>query len=1214
MADIFSSDSESESDSEEKTEIEKRSTMHQYVMPKKYDLTESPSLKTAINQKDIQQIKDYVKSARNIKSKEFEGALWNAAATGFAAGVQILFQAGVNTDFFHGSSEALTPHMVAAQQGHTACVKVLLGNRRGRLTDRNLDKSPYNGNIIGHTALFFAVVRNHIDCVKLLVENYAKVTTHTFAMAIAYKGFEYCQELFKSQTTTFDSNFCYKAVIPLSYLTLPDGTKIQTIPDEEVMHFLVENVKFTKIDQTRLFRYFAGVKYNRWQYLLENQWKPDSIDELFGTRFTIENKYRTQVLQNTLRLVMKNDPESEIHVNAESFCLLFDQSFVRINYDINLLQTFIKKYELDKLDEFTITPASTYLSYNDMRLENVKFLMNYNINPINVENEVIVHVSTTQELKRALYVSRAFSTLFFIILKVDELEWPNVSQKLTNVTIIGNNTTFTSKVVIKCQTICIKGCNFPHGLECDFNRLFMEECKVNNFSCITSEFMSVCNSQIVENGLTINSDSYLFSDSDDHAAIVELVNTTFERCSLGIACLSNYIAIYTSGVTFKENTFDVDMEYGTFFIENRIGLKVDSNKLQSYKLNDGEVVDDGELVVIRNVTGELTISNGWYRLLNFSRPGVRSDKVFRLLNFGSPDFTHTFQSLVLEGYEFIEILQEPPTQMYPFISELVFKLNLLVTEWDFTKVVETTDIFYSLLSCFNDCENILSPTEFNVDIVKDQLILPNGYCIMDKLVRNIIESKYYDDLVKHLFDLGAAVTKYTIAYAIENIDITPNILELCIENGSTVSEVEISNALYLEVGKKNLKVLVDSTSADASEMIKALIYHNYEYPDIFKNFLKKIKEQTWEDTGVIGYVITRRDTIEEDFQYEEYIPDLIAAGADINAVFNERDEKPRTPLYLCATEWGNLYAFQQILEIADTSGQIEDVLRYVGNSHDQTDPEKLLCAGLLMDIVEEIPFQRYLKNPMPVDSEDFFRWLTDNQNVIDILFRRCRFDLNGTVQTVQEPHLNPNLIPLCNTVDSLQLANAGASPWWPKRFSREESDTQRKKEWQEQVKHSEQLSMEVLHWHGAALQYLPYKIQNAPNLCLEAVKQDGMALHWCSINRKMDVEVVTEAVTQNWRAFEFLPEHLEHAGHVLPLPAQDYGPWIIWMKDNLFGEGAVHEGQWTQFMTTFPMAAGLAMYRNYDSQERKKASVNEALKSFKRKRVDDLYKHRIIEI
>lgn len=1198
MADIFSSDSESESESEEKTEIKKKSTMHQYVMPKKYDLTES--LKTAIDRKDIQQIKDYVKSAK--QSKEFEGALWNAAATGFAAGVQILFQAGVNTDFFHGSSEALTPLMVAAQQGHTACVKVLLGNRRGRLTDRNLDT-----DIVGHTALYFAVVRNHIDCVKLLVENYAKVTTHTFAMAIAYKGLEYCQELFKSQTTTFDSNFCYKAVIPFS---------IQTIPDEEVMHFLVENVKFTKIDQTRLFRYFAGVKYNRWQYLLENQWKPVSIDELFGNRFTIENKYRTQVLQNALRLVMKNDPESEIHVNAESFCLLFDQSFVRINYDINLLQTFIKKYELDILDEFTFSPNILDTPYNDMRFENVKFLMNYNINPINVENEVIVHVSTTQELKRALYVSRAFSTNFFIILKVDELEWPTVLQKLTNVTIIGNNTIFTSKVVIKCQTICIKGCNFPHGLECDFNRLFMEECKVNNFSCITSEFMSVCNSQIVENGLTINSDSYLFSDSV--AAIVELVNTTFEKCSLGIACLSNYIAIYTSGVTFKENTFDVDMEYGTFFIENPSGLKVDSNKLESYKPNNGQ------LVVIRDRVGYVYGDNGWYKQLHLhpgdcspsvcSNKGVRSDKVFRLLNFGSPDFTHTFQSLVLEGYEFIEILQEPPTRMYPFISELVFKLNLLVTEWDFTRVVETTDIFYSLLSCFNDCENILSPTEFNV--VKDQLILADGYCIMDKLVRNIIESKYYDDLVKHLFDLGAAVTKYTIAYAIENIDITPNILELCIENGSTVSEVEISNAIYLEVGKKNLKVLVDSTSADASEMIKALIYHKYEYPEIFQNFLEKIKEQTWEDTGVIGYVIIRRDTIEEDFQYEEYIPNLIAAGADINAVFNERDEKPRTPLYLCATEWGNLYAFQQILEIADTSGQIEDVLRYVGNHHihEQTNHEKLLCAGLLMDIVEEIPFQRYLKNPMPVDSEDFFRWLTDNQNVIDILFRRCRFDLNGTVQTVQEPHLNPNLIPLCNTVDSLQLANAGASPWWPKRFSREESDTQRKKEWQEQVKHSEKLSMEVLHWHGAALQYLPYKIQNAPNLCLEAVKQDGMALHWCSINRKMDVEVVTEAVTQNWRAFEFLPEHLEHAGHVLPLPAQDYGPWIIWMKDNLFGEGAVHEGQWTQFMTTFPMAAGLAMYRNYASQERKKASVNEALKSFKRKRVDDLYKHRIIEI
>jgi len=1191
MADIFSSDSES--DSEEKTEIEKRSTMHQYVMPKKYDLTES--LKTAINQKDIQQIKDYVKSAK--QSKEFEGALWNAAATGFAAGVQILFQAGVNTDFFHGSSESLTPLMVAAQQGHTACVKVLLGNRRGRLTDRNLDT-------VGHTALYFAVVRNHIDCVKLLVENYAKVTTHTFAMAIAYKGLEYCQELFKSQTTTFDSNFCYKAVIPL-----------QTIPDEEVMHFLVENVKFTKIDQTRLFRYFAGVKYNRWQYLLENQWKPESIDELFGNRFTIANKYRTQVLQDALHLVMKNDPESEIHVNAESFCLLFDQSFVRINYDIHLLQTFIEKYELDKLDEFTFRSNILDTPYNDMRFENVKFLMNYNINPINVENEVIVHVSTTQELKRALYVSRAFSTNFFIILKVDELEWPTVLQKLTNVTIIGNNTIFTSKVVIKCQTICIKGCNFPHGLECDFNRLFMEECKVNNFSCITSEFMSVCNSQIVENGLIINSDSYLFSDSA--AAIVELVNTTFEKCSLGIACLSDYIAIYTSGVTFKENTFDVDMEYGTFFIENPSGLKVDSNKLESYKPNNGQ------LVVIRDRAGYVYGDNGWYKQLHLhpgdcspnvcSNKGVRSNKVFRLLNFGSPDFTHTFQSLVLEGYEFIEILQEPPTRMYPFLSELVFKINLLETEWDFTRVVETTDIFYSLLSCFNDCENILSPTEFNV--VKDQLILADGYCIMDKLVRNIIESKYYDDLVKHLFDLGAAVTKYTIAYAIENIDITPNILELCIENGSTVSEVEISNALYLEVGKKNLKVLVDSTSADASEMIKALIYHKYEYPDIFQNFLEKIKEQTWEDTGVIGYVITRRDTIEEDFQYEEYLPDLIAAGADINAVFNERDEKPRTPLYLCATEWGNLYAFQQILEIADTSGQIEDVLRYVGNPHGQTDPEKLLCAGLLMDIVEEIPFQRYLKNPMPVDSEDFFYWLTDNQNVIDILFRRCRYsDLNGTVQTVQEPHLNPNLIPLCNTVDSLQLANAGASPWWPKRFSREESDTQRKKDWQEQVKHSEQLSMEVLHWHGAALQYLPYKLQNAPNLCLEAVKQDGMALHWCSINRKMDVEVVTEAVTQNWRAFEFLPEHLEHAGHVLPLPAQDYGPWIIWMKDNLFGEGAVHEGQWTQFMTTFPMAAGLAMYRNYDSQERKKASVNEALKSFKRKRVDDLYKHRIIEI
>tara|TARA_B100000795_G_scaffold184767_1_gene140272 strand:- start:614 stop:4432 length:3819 start_codon:yes stop_codon:yes gene_type:complete len=1272
MAWIFSSDSESDSESESEKELEeKKSQFYQYVQSESL-------LQKAVDAKDIPKMKNYIKSASDLTTKEFQRALYESIKANFVEGVQILLQAGIDPDvYFNG----LTPLMVASKIGHFNCVKELLVNRNIGMAFRSSLKVA-NRNLLSHihykkTALYYAVEYEHLNCVKLLVQHGALVSVDILKAAFATDIVEYCQELFKSPITTFDSEFCHKAIISGGVL------------EQEIAYFLVEKCEFTEVHRKQLFGEFAGVKYNRWKYMLEHQWKPKDMSELFGNLDELAESSENYAvsLQDIIRLVMDNDPESEIDVNAEFFCEIFVYTeiwlypFVCTEHDLDLLRKFIEKYQLDQDDKFVISENSLNVPYEYMRSENVKFLMSYNINPIIEENRVIVRVSTTQEFKRALYVSRAFHEQFFIILEADELDWPDILQDLVNVTIIGNKTTLTSTVQIKGKIIRIKGCTFPHGLQCELYHLFMEECEVNNFSCkinnMTNQPNELNGQMIIHNSRIYNNGLQIYTDGNNTS--VELIDTAFERCPVGVSCNVNRLIIYTRGLTFKENIVDIDIhntaadeeeneelkekeielakkiqklqsvkegiaskkleiertenktiklekqltkqeklknelegkievletEIGSssesaFYIANIIGLKVNSSKKRTSNPKDGE------LVVIHDTIGKCINDNGWYKI-KASDKGVRSDKVFRTGNIYPDYFGYSFSR---PNSEFNEVFKQPPTRMYPFLSEIVFKLNLLKTKWDFTNVIHTTGIFYDLLSCFNDCENILSPLEFHTYIV------PRGYCIIDLLLNNMIQSKYYDALLRYLFQLRAQVSENTIAYTLENVNTTPYILKMCVENGAKISIIDISNALYTEVEKKNIKVLVELASVDASEMIKVLIYYKTDYPEIFQNFLEKIKEQTWEDTGVIGYVIVQRDNIEEDFQYEEYIPDLIDAGADINAFFNEKDEKPRTPLYLCATEWGNIYAFEQILEIADTSGQIEDVLRYVGNTHGQTTPEKILCAGLLMDIVEEMPFQRYLNNPLPVNSEDFFGWLTGNQNVIDILFRRCRF--NGHIQSVKEPHLNPNLVPLCNMVNINQLENAGASPWWPKRFSYEESGTQRKRKWQEhimeQVKQSEPLVMEVLHWHSMALQYLPYNMQNDPKHCLEAVKQDGMALHWCSINRKMDIEVVTEAVKQNWRAFEFLPEHLEHDGHVLPLPAQDYGPWIIWMKDNLFVEGAVHEGKWTQFMTKFPAAAALAMYRKYDSQERKKASVNEALKSFKQKRVDDLYKHRIIQI
>ena len=1129
-----------------------------YLMPLQFETIMSGHFKTlvvkthplieAATEKDASGITKYIANNNDLKSKECSEALFIAAKTGFANGVRLMFQAGVDPDVRTGR---YTPLMIAARNGQTECVRELLRYRpRQKSTNRNLSfskKKHDNGTLVEKPALYYAVRKKHLECAKLLVENYATVGRSTLTAA-TQASLEMCRVLFKSQVSTFDSETCCCA---LRFATL--DTARRNPPTDAIVDFFVENVNFTPKDQELLFHFLAGLRYERWDYLLNQGWPLQSTAAFF---MNLKRKLVIDIFSSEddedhwmydVNKILRVIVDSEAVVLGKDFEVIFDATFLHQFYDLKVLERFCVKYQYLSTLNPHLGNVVFQCPYDAMFEPNLRFVMDHGINPVVKQKRLVAHVATVQEFDRALIMFKYFDD-FHIVLQLDEIEWPRREFNFRSHQVAIHSdcqTKITGDLsTVHCSEIKFSGCSFPKGLVL--------------YGASVGGSVTIANCAI-ETGLRIASESKMY---------VRLVNTSFENCGTAITAsitASQLTDVWCENLQFSNNEFDIGA--GQFHFDDATGIKVDSSSLQPFS------PQNGDLVVINDTIGHVEVSAyGWYKIKGITE-NVRKEKVFAL---------DSVDEYTLE-VEWTNI-ERPPTRVYPLLYETVQQLELIETGWDFDNPEEIMDKIESTLLDVDIPAKILGEMTFATELSE------RGDCLINILLQNITDVDPYTRLFKLLFESGAAVSKHTAEYAIENKRMTTDVLKLCLQNGAAVSLVLISNAIHLSVENHILQTVVDYAKDDPSDIIKTLVHGEH---DVFDQYLEKIKSEPWTDTGVIGYTIANRDNIDEDFQYD-WVETLLDAGADINVKYNGY-----TPLYWCATDWGDMEAFANILEIADVSGEIEQVLRYVGNDyhHNDLSPEKVLCAAELMDVVETMPFSRYLANPLPVDSDDFFAWIVDNDRVIDIMLRRSEF--------------NPNLIPLtCTSIKSKQkLMAAGASPWWPKRWYKETVPILQ----QELIKSSESQALQMLFWHGAALQFLPYKMQNNPSLCLKAVRQDGLALHWCSINRKMDLEIVQKAVVQNWRAFRFLPENsLEHEGRVLPLPAQNYAPWVLWVR-HLFDDGGPHEGQWAEFMTTFPDAAALAMYRPDDDQERKKAINNDALQSFV-ENVDDLYKHRIIEI
>lgn len=1135
-----------------------------YLMPHQFETTMSGQFKTlvvkthplikAVTESDTSGIGNYIATNSDLKSKESSEALFIAANNGFATGVRLLFQAGVDPDVRIGM---YTPLMIACVHGHTECVRELLKIRpRQKATSRNISFSTMkyaDGTLLENTALYYAVQKNNIDCVKLLVSNSAQVGRGTLSMAIN-KPLIFCQELFKSQASLFDSETCYYS---LRYSNL---TKRNGPPEDDIVDFFVENVNFTLKHQSLLFHFLAQMRYERWENLLSHGWPLQTTKAFFSH---LKQKFNMQSIfssssgdeangMDDINQILRVIVDSDASVYSSDFNVIFNAKFLHRFYDLEVLETFFVKYKHLTFEQHK--DVVLQCPYDVMIEQNLRFVMDHGMGPIVENKRLVAHVATKQEFERALIMFQYFDD-FHVVLQLDEIEWPNRRFEVRSRKVAIHSdcqTKITGDLSqIRCSEIKFSGCSFPTGLV------------LYGISVGASVTLTNC---AVETGLTVDS---------QRKVDVRLDNTTFENCLVGISA-SKSSDVWCQNCHFSNN--DWDIQTGQFHFDDATGIKVDSSLLQSAS------PQNGDLVVINDTVGHVELSpRGWYKIPGMSK-NVRKEKVFALDNVGEENYFPTLVNVDVSA----------PARVYPLLYETIQQLKLIEYDWNFDDPEETIGIVKSALLDVDEPDLILCELTFDTEVAKI------GDCLINLFLQSITNFDPYTRLFELLFESGAAVSKHTAEYAIENEHMTTDVLELCLQNGAAVSLVLIRNAVHMSIEKDLLQIVVNYATEDTSSMIKALIHEEHALFDgVFDQYLEKLED--WIDTGVIGYAIANRDNIDEDFQYE-WIEALLEAGADINTKYNGY-----SPLYWCAVDWGDLESFNKMLQIADLTGQIEDILRYVGNDyhHNEMTPEKLLCAAALMDVVETIPFARYLAYPLPVDSDDFFAWIVGNDHVIDILLRRSVSAMD------RKPYFNPNLIPLTCTSIKIQhkLMKAGASPWWPKRWRKETVPILQ----QELVKSSESQARQVLFWHGAALQFLPYKMQNNPSICLQAVEQDGLALHWCSINRKMDLEIVQKAVVQNWRAFRFLPEKsLEHEGRVLPLPAQNYAPWVLWVRQ-LFDEGGPHEGQWTEFMTTFPDAAALAMYRPGDDQERKKAINNDALKSFV-KRVDDLYKHRIIEI
>lgn len=244
------------------------------------------------------------------------------------------------------------------------------------------------------------------------------------------------------------------------------------------------------------------------------------------------------------------------------------------------------------------------------------------------------------------------------------------------------------------------------------------------------------------------------------------------------------------------------------------------------------------------------------------------------------------------------------------------------------------------------------------------------------------------------------------------------------------------------------------------------------------------------------------------------VKQLLAAGFDIN--YNQHPDI-RIPLFYVLDNGNDL-----VLEVFMASDKL-DVNQNVHPNVDQTaleslllnirdrDTARIMIHKMLQDDRVECPFRQHTLSARQVDAAP---------EIVDFLLARKYFQANSRDYHSDKPrewYFNPNTVPLYemrwqNTWKK-KLQEQGIEPEWCRVTD----------EYTKAVQSDLSVAYKVVQWRGLALQHIPKKRMNHL-LCFFAVTSDGLAFEFLPIKYKMSWNFIVNAIIQNWRAFQFLPE------------------------------------------------------------------------------------------
>ena len=188
------------------------------------------------------------------------------------------------------------------------------------------------------------------------------------------------------------------------------------------------------------------------------------------------------------------------------------------------------------------------------------------------------------------------------------------------------------------------------------------------------------------------------------------------------------------------------------------------------------------------------------------------------------------------------------------------------------------------------------------------------------------------------------------------------------------------------------------------------------------------------------------------------------------------------------------------------------------------DTARIMIHKMLQDDRVECPFRQHTLSPDKVDEAP---------EIVDFLLHRNYF--GGPQDKPREWYFDPNTVPLYQMRRQIiwkqKLEDQGIEPYlW------NNTDD----EYLKKVRTNMPAAARVVRWRGLALQHLPWRLRKISSIVVrKAVRSNGLALQFVTTRHMMSWDIVQDAVVQNWRAFQFLPQKAIYERVKEPVPFED---------------------------------------------------------------------------